>query len=143
MSTGAFRNLFMIVYLDTNIVIYAVENPPIWGAKALAKLATLRGGGNSFMISDLTRMECLVGPFTSGDVVVEGEFRAFFAATGMQVASISPAVCDQAATIRASFHFKPMDALHLSAALLHGANVFLTNDTRLNSFTALAVEILP
>ncbi len=22
----------MIVYLDSNIVIYAVENPPVWGA---------------------------------------------------------------------------------------------------------------
>ena len=32
----------MIVYLDTNIAIYAVENPPVWGPKAVARLAALR-----------------------------------------------------------------------------------------------------
>jgi hypothetical protein len=29
----------MIVFLDTNIVIYAVENPPVFGARATARLA--------------------------------------------------------------------------------------------------------
>ena len=55
---------------------------------------------------------------------------------------ITPAVCDRAALIRATSRFKPMDALQLAAAVEHGANVFLTNDTRLNSFTALTVEVL-
>jgi predicted nucleic acid-binding protein len=30
----------MIVFLDTNIVIYAVENPPLLGTRALARLGT-------------------------------------------------------------------------------------------------------
>ena len=36
-----------------------------------------------------------------------------------------------------------MDALQVSAAVEHGATVFLTNDTRLNAFTGLTVEVLP
>jgi predicted nucleic acid-binding protein len=60
----------MIVFLDTNIVIYAVENPPTFGALALARLGALRSAGDSFMISDLTRMECLVGPLRSGDTTL-------------------------------------------------------------------------
>jgi predicted nucleic acid-binding protein len=132
----------VIVYLDTNIVIYAVEDPPIWGPQALARLTTLQAKGDTPMVSDLTRMECLVGPLKSGNSIVESEFRAFFAASGMQVVSITAAVCDRAALIRAANNFKHMDSLHLAAAVLHGANVFLTNDARLNSFTGLTVEVL-
>jgi predicted nucleic acid-binding protein len=133
----------MIVYLDTNIVIYAVEVPPTFGIRAQVRLASARAAGDSFMLSDLTRMECLVGPLRSGDAVLEAQFRAFFALPGVRVVPISPAVCDRAAVLRATTRLKPMDSLQLAAAVEHGANLFLTNDTRLNAFTALTVEVLP
>jgi predicted nucleic acid-binding protein len=58
------------------------------------------------------------------------------------VVPITAAVCDQAALIRATTRFKPMDSLQLAAAVTHGANRFLTNDTRLNAFTGLTIEVL-
>lgn len=73
---------------------------------------------------------------------MESEFRAFFASTGIQVITITAAVCDQAARIRASTNFKPMDSLHLAAAIVHGAKVFLTNDARLGAYTGLTIEVL-
>jgi len=99
----------MIVFLDTNIVIYAVEDSPSFGARANAHLTALRSTNHEFMISDLTRMECLVGPLRTGNSVLESDFRTFFAAAGMQVVPITPAVCDRAALIRATTRFKPMD----------------------------------
>ncbi len=133
----------MSVYLDTNIVIYAVENPPGFGSRATTHLATIRSQGDSFMVSDLTRMECLVGPLKLGDRALEAQFRAFFAAAGIQVVAITAAVCDRAASHRATLGLKPLDALHLAAAVEHGANTFLTNDTRLSGFTGLKVDVLP
>ncbi len=132
----------MSVFLDSNIVIYAVENPPVFGAKALARLSALRSAGDSFLVSDLTRMECLVGPLAAGDAALEAQLRAFFAAGGVQVVPITGAVCDRAALVRTTFRFKPMDALQFAAAVEHGAGLFLTNDTRLNAFTGLTVEVL-
>lgn len=132
----------MIVFLDTNIVIYAVEQPPVLGPKAMARLTDLRSNGDVFMISDLVRMECLVGPLQSGNLVLQRDFRVFFTAANVQVVLILPAVCDRAALIRAVQRFKPMDALQLAAAVEHGANIFLTNDSRLDSFTGLTVERL-
>ncbi|HEY7314672.1 MAG TPA: PIN domain-containing protein [Gemmataceae bacterium] len=108
----------------------------------MTRLIALRARRDRFMVSDLVRMECLVGPLQSGDRVLQSDFAAFFAAPGVQVVPITPAVCDRAALIRATSRFKPMDALQLAAAVEHGANVFLTNDVRLNSFTALTVEVL-
>jgi predicted nucleic acid-binding protein len=130
----------MIVYLDTNIIIYAVEHHPVFGPKTRTRLAAARAARDTFMVSDLTRMECLVGPLRSGDTVLQGDFQTFFRLT--TVVAITAAVCDRAAQIRATTSFKPMDALQLAAAVEHGADVFLTNDTRLNSFTGLTVEVL-
>jgi predicted nucleic acid-binding protein len=130
----------MIVYLDANIVIYAVEQNPTFGPKVRTRLAAVRAAGDTLMISDLTRMECLVGPLRSGDSVLQSDFHTFFGVT--TVVPIAAAVCDRAAQIRATTSFKPMDALQLAAAVEHGADVFLTNDTRLSSFTDLTVEVL-
>ena len=130
----------MIVYLDTNIVIYTVEQNPVFGPKVRTRLATARAVGDTLMISDLTRMECLVGPLKSGDAAVEADFHTFFGVT--RVVAITAAVCDRAARIRATHNFKPMDALQLAAAVEHGASIFLTADARLGSFTGLTVEVL-
>lgn len=97
----------MIVFLDTNIVIYVVEQPPVFGPKAMTRLMALRTSSDSFLISDLVRMECLVGPLRSGDLVLQSDFRAFFGSRGVQIAPLTPAVCDRAALIRAVHRFKP------------------------------------
>ena len=47
----------MIVFLDTNIVIYAVESDPTFGARAQKRIATALAAGDSLMVSDLVRME--------------------------------------------------------------------------------------
>lgn len=132
-----------MLYLDTNIVIYMVEQHPTFGPSVGVRLAAAQAAGNSLMISDLTRMECLVGPLRSGDTSLENHYRFFFTAANLRVVPITPAVCDRAARIRAAHRFKPMDALQLAAAVEHGANVFLTNDFRLSSFTDVTVEVLP
>lgn len=132
----------MIAYLDSNIVIYAVENPAIFGSKALDRLAELRGSGAELMVSDLTWMECLIGPYSSGNQVLENQFRDFFSAGGIRVVAVSREVCDRAARIRSMYRFKPLDALHLAACAEHGGDVFLTHDTRLDSFAEVAVEVL-
>ncbi|MHB1426258.1 MAG: hypothetical protein ACYC3I_24090 [Gemmataceae bacterium] len=57
----------MILFLDTNIVIYVVEGNPAFAPKAVLRLAAAQSAGDSFTISDLTRMECLVGPLKTNN----------------------------------------------------------------------------
>jgi predicted nucleic acid-binding protein len=130
----------MTVYLDTNIVIYAVEQNPVLGPKARTRLAIARAAGNALMISHLNRMECLIGPLKSGDLAAEADYHSFFKV--MNVVDITAAVCDRAARLRAAYGFKSMDALHLAAALEHGASIFLTADARLGSLSGLTIEVL-
>lgn len=132
----------MILFLDTNIIIYAVENPVVLEPRANARLAAARTAGAVFAISDLVRMEALVGPLKHGNTALQQDYRQFFASSGMTVVSISAAVCDRAARIRATHNIKALDALQLAAAVEHGANTFLTADARLSSFPGVTVEIL-
>src|SRR5947207_16011424 len=110
----------MILYLDTNVVIYVVEGNPTFAPKAAIRLAAAQSAGDSFMVSDLTRMECLVGPLKTNNTAVEASFHAFLTRPDVRVVPITGAVCDRAARIRASDNFRPMAALKLAEAAEHG-----------------------
>ena len=70
----------MIVFVDTNPVIYFVEQPPNWGAKAVARIAALRAAGAQLAVSDLVRMESTVGPPKANDAASLADFATFFGA---------------------------------------------------------------
>lgn len=132
----------MIVYLDTNIVIYFVEKHATYGPKVAARLAAAYAAKDTLALSDLTRMECLVGPLQSGKQLLLAKFNAFFQLPTVTVLSMSAAVFDRAARVRALWRFSALDALHLAAAVEHGCGLFLTNDARLARFPDIPVEIL-
>lgn len=132
----------VIAYLDANVVIYLVERHPVWGPKILGRIACLRAAGDDLAISDLARLECLVGPLTTGDAAVLADFDAFFGDPAVRVFPMTASVFERAARIRAAHRFKALDALHLAAAVEHGCGLFLTNDLSLRRFPDVPVEII-
>jgi predicted nucleic acid-binding protein len=132
----------MILFLDTNVIIYALENHPTWGAPAQNRIAIAEAAADTFMVSDLVRMECLVLPIRLGDAALQAQYHAVFARPDARVVAITAVVCDRAAHVRATHNFKPLDALQLAAAVEHGAHTFLTADAQLVSFPGLTVEVL-
>jgi hypothetical protein len=43
------------VYLDTNCIIYFVENHPSWWPKVVARIAAFRAAKDELTVGDLTR----------------------------------------------------------------------------------------
>ena len=84
----------MMVYLDTNCVIYFVEQNPAWVTKETARLTRFRAANGQLTVGDLTWAECLVGPFLSGDAAVEASYRAFFSAPDVQVLPMTSLICE-------------------------------------------------
>jgi uncharacterized protein len=105
-------------------------------------VTVLLASGERLAVSDLVRMECQVGPLKANDPVLLAQYVTFFQSPDVSVLAISPAVCDRAARIRAQYGFKPLDALHLAAAVEHGCTLFITNDVQLRRFPDVPVEIL-
>ena len=132
-----------MVYLDANFVIYFIENNPVWGPKVSARLAELLANGHRLAVSDLTRLECQVGPLISGNSGLSSRFTTFFRSPDVRVLPLTAAVCDRAAVLRAKYRFKTPDAIHLAAAIEHGCDRFLTNDLKLQQCSELVVELLP
>jgi predicted nucleic acid-binding protein len=123
-----------MVFLDANPVIYLIEQPVTFGHKATARVTALRASGERLAVSDLVRMECQVGPLKAIDQVMLAHHRTFFQSPDVSVLAVLPAVRDLAARIRAQYGFKPLDSLHLAAAVEHRSTLFLTSDARLKRF---------
>jgi predicted nucleic acid-binding protein len=133
----------VLIYLDANVVIYLIEQPLAWGPRAAAYVAAMKANADQIVLSDLHRLECLVAPLGAGAVHRVAQFNAFFASADVRMVSLTPAVCERAATIRANHRFRPLDALHLAAAVEHGCARFVSNDMRLSTFTDISVVRLP
>ena len=134
----------MTIYLDTNVLVYLVETIPKWVRITEARLRALGRSDETQLlaISDLSRLECRVGPLRSQDVALLQAYGDFFKRTDVRVVPIVDTVFDLAAEIRAAYRFKTIDALHLAAAVEARCDAFLTNDLKLGTFPGLPVEVL-
>lgn len=132
----------MIVCLDANVIIYYIERNPVWEPKVSARLKAIASAGDFLAASEAALLECLVGPFQSGDSATLTDYQKFFGARDVQLLPVTPAVWQRAAQLRATFNFKPLDSIHLASAVEHGCSLFLTNDAPLARCTAIAVEVL-
>ncbi|HEY7327676.1 MAG TPA: PIN domain-containing protein [Gemmataceae bacterium] len=144
----------MLYYLDTVIVIYAVEGNPADQQRALNHLETLEQAGHSFAISDLTHTECLVPVLGPGAGQRLSDFFRFFHGPHLRTLGLTGAMHHRASAIRGTYTYPAIppaqprryglaDALHLAAAIESGCDVFLTNDNQLVNFPDITIEVLP
>lgn len=144
----------MLYYLDTVIVVYAVEGNPADQQRTLNHLAALEQAGHQFAISELTRTECLVPVFGPGDGQRLSDFFRFFHGPNLRTVALTAAMHTRASAIRGGYTYPAAppalpkryglaDALHLAAAIEIGCDVFLTNDNQLANSRDITVETLP
>jgi len=144
----------VLYYLDTMIVIYAVEGNPADQQRTLNHLAALEQAGRRFAISDLTRTECLVPVFGPGGDQRLSDFFRFFHGPNLRTLGLTASMHARASAIRGSHTYPAIppaqpkryglaDALHLAAAIESCCDVFLTNDSQLSNFPDITVEELP
>jgi uncharacterized protein len=144
----------VLYYLDTVIVIYAVEGSPADQQRALNHLAALEQAGHRFAISNLTRTECLVPVFGPGGGQRLSDFFRFFHGPHLRTLGLTAEMYTRASAIRGSHSYPAVppaqprryglaDALHLAAAIESGCDVFLTNDYQLANFLDITIEVLP
>ena len=114
----------MRLYLDSCVLIYALDGAPLLQQRTLQQLEYYAQA--DWVISDLVRMECLVGPLRTADQIRLLAFRSFF--SDCTVVPLHPQVIERAAELRASTRLQTADAIHLAAAVHWGCDALLTND---------------
>lgn len=127
------------VYLDACIVIYLVEEHPVFGKPCLdALLANME---KRFCISPLVELECLVLPLRNEDDSLIARYESFF--RKYRSLELTLEAYRIAAELRARQRLKTPDALHLATAKHHGCGELWTNDDRFGGTEGVAaVNIL-
>ena len=89
----------MLYYLDTVIVIYAVEGVPADQQRALDYLTALEQAGHRLAISELTRTECLVPVFGPVGRQRLWDFFRFFHGPNLRTVNLTSAMHYRASAI--------------------------------------------
>lgn len=127
-----------MIYLDSCLVIYLVQQHPVWFARVDQAMAA--AAATQFAISPLVVGECLVLSFKTNDIPLQRNFEGAF---GRFIRLDMPEeVYVGAARVRAHSTLKLPDALHLACAQHHGCTAFWTNDQRLSAAGGKLVKVL-
>lgn len=132
----------MLVYCDSVILMYFFDHVGPFNVRATNRLAAMAAARDVIAISDLSRLEYRVLPMKTGDTAKLSIFEAFCSHPDVRLVPITTAVFERATAIRARHNFKLADSLHLAAGVEARCDRFLTNDTRLATFTGIVVEVL-
>ncbi|ETX05963.1 type II toxin-antitoxin system VapC family toxin [Candidatus Entotheonella palauensis] len=129
----------MRLYLDTAPIVYLLEQVPLYAEAVDRRVSS---DGVIQVASDLTRLECRVKPMRDHNDSLLQDYDDYFNEVVTEIVPLSGVVMDWATGIRAHYGFKTPDTIHLAAAVVSGCDVFLTNDQRLDCFSAIAVEVV-
>jgi predicted nucleic acid-binding protein len=121
----------MLVYLDTNIWIYAYENDPLFGTQAQALFQGLRSGRHRLASSHFVLGELLVLPTRKNNAFALTSYRRLFASAELALLRYDIDAAQIYAGLRVSHRLKPLDALHLATAAASRVDAFVTQDTKL------------
>jgi len=131
------------VYLDANIIIYAVEGYESHADRIKSVLRAMTEGEIKAVTSDLTLAEVLVKPKRDANTNLEEAYRRFLQPTdSLRNSAITREILEAAAGIRATSVLKLPDAIHFASAINQNCDSFLTNDERFESVSGLKVVVL-
>ena len=131
------------VYLDTNIIIYAVEGYETHAAPIKSLLRGLTEGKINAVTSELTLAEALVKPKRDANAKLAQAYQRFLLpTTTLRNVPISREILESAAGIRAISALKLPDAIHLATAINQQCDSFLTNDEGFKSMAGVKVVLL-
>ena len=124
------------LFLDSCAMIVAFEHASD-AQRRLRRLFWPREGSQipAAMTSELTVAECMVKPFRDRNAELINLYDFWFGRAGgdvLQLVPIGRVVMEVSAIVRAKYNsLKLPDAIQIAAAVVHGAQLFLTGDKRL------------
>ena len=136
------------LYLDANIIIYAVERHPDYRCVIEQLFALIDAGQAGAVTSELTLAECLVRPFAENDLARQQLYQAAVSSrTAFTVVPISNSILVAAAQLRAQHKQRLPDAIHLATAVAANCTGFITNDLLIKPVAGISIvqlcDIIP
>lgn len=131
------------IYIDTVVLIYAVEQAPVYGSLLGELWAKCQAGNLEVFTSELILLETLVMPIRNSDTFLINAYERLLRSPQIQLLSIDQLILREAARLRSvTPSLRTPDAIHLATAMTSKCSQFLTNDRRLRIIPDLPVVIL-
>jgi len=132
-----------MVFLDNNAVIDLIEQPATLGSETKVRMNVLLASRDRLVVNDLVPMKCQVGRVKVNDQVLQHLGLTFLQSPDVSVLTISPAVYNNTARLRAKYGFKALDPLHQATSAQHRCSrLFVTSGAQLKRFPEILVETL-
>jgi predicted nucleic acid-binding protein len=129
--------------IDSAPFIYLVERRMNYSDRVNTIFRAIRDGDVVGLSSVITLTEVLSKPIQQNDSTVEAAYRnMLLRSQHFRLISITSAIADRAAQLRAAYNLKTPDALQIATAIDTGCNAFLTNDKGLKRVKELSVIVL-
>ncbi len=120
------------IYLDSNIIIYAIERGYRWAQVTQAMLEAIDRRTFQAATSELALAEVLAKPFARNESDEIGKYERLFAPhSALTMSIVDRDTLLLAARLQGSLGLKLFDAIHLATAQRAGCDYFLTEDERL------------
>ena len=120
------------IYLDANVLIYAVEAGSPWTGQLYRLFSRINAGEVAAKTSELALAEVLPKPLSLGsEALVETYEVLLSSATALQAVAIDRPILRTTARLRGALRLKLADAIHVATALESGCTHFVTNDTQI------------
>lgn len=130
------------VYLDASVVIPLIEGRTELQEQLRATLKQIGGENCLFMVSPLTKLECLVKPLRTADRRLQEADQMFFSSSEIRMLEIGSQIWERATVIRAKYSLAVPDALHLATAAFYRCSKVVTRDANWNRFVDARVEVI-
>jgi predicted nucleic acid-binding protein len=132
-----------IVGLDTAPLIYFIEENSIYLERVCAFFTAMEQGEFQVVSSTLILTEVLVHPLRASNTALAQDYRDILCnQENLTIVSVSPAIAERAAQLRAKHNLRTPDAIQIATALQANATFFITNDTHLPAISDLEILVL-
>lgn len=131
------------VCIDTAPFIYFMESHSHYGKIVKGIFNDIEKGIVEAITTNITLLEVLVHPYRIGNEKLAGRYRDILLnSEGLTTFEVDHEISDQAAKVRAKYSIRTPDAIQISTAIIHNADVFLTNDDALKKISEINVVCL-
>ena len=131
-----------LVYWDTMLFVYWVEDHPEHAARVEQILAAMDKRGDSLCTSVFTLGEVLTVPYKRRATEAMARIRETLCPPRVELLPFTERTAELYAKIRAENRVAPADAIHLACAAEAGVNLFLTNDRRLTGLVVPGIDFI-
>lgn len=128
------------VGIDTNVFIYYFQQHPQFGHKAKNIFQSVIRGEIKAITSMITLIELL--SLGGSDKDIEKLKTIYLQTPNLKTFDITQGISIEAARIRRNYGYRIPDSIQLATSLYAKANVFITNDKRLQSFKEIKIRLL-